>query len=221
MTWEENQYLIHYGIKGQKHGQRRFQNEDGTLTAEGKDRYANKKEYSGKDDRVLRTLAKSSWYGRKTAANYVANKGQKKADDLKAKASAMRKSASKIAEDDPLGAQKLLSKADKYEKGANSFTEHAKAQKKANADRKQYEDHTSTKKLVMQDLLLSKHGAQNYRAARARGTGRGRAFLESTAGIGLLGTVLAAKGNKKKYGKHVILSAPKDHEYDASAMDRD
>jgi hypothetical protein len=32
-------YLIHYGIKGQIHGIRRFQNEDGTLTEEGKRRY--------------------------------------------------------------------------------------------------------------------------------------------------------------------------------------
>lgn len=32
-------YLIHYGIKGQQHGIRRFQNEDGTLTEEGKRRY--------------------------------------------------------------------------------------------------------------------------------------------------------------------------------------
>ena len=32
-------YLIHYGIKGQKKGQRRFQNEDGSLTEEGKRRY--------------------------------------------------------------------------------------------------------------------------------------------------------------------------------------
>ena len=32
-------YLVHYGIKGQKHGIRRFQNEDGTLTEEGKRRY--------------------------------------------------------------------------------------------------------------------------------------------------------------------------------------
>ena len=39
MTWEENQYLIHYGIKGQKKGHRRFQNEDGSLTPEGKERY--------------------------------------------------------------------------------------------------------------------------------------------------------------------------------------
>lgn len=32
-------YLIHFGIKGQKWGVRRFQNEDGSLTEEGKIRY--------------------------------------------------------------------------------------------------------------------------------------------------------------------------------------
>lgn len=32
-------YLIHYGIEGQKWGVRRFQNEDGSLTDEGKARY--------------------------------------------------------------------------------------------------------------------------------------------------------------------------------------
>lgn len=39
MTCEYQQYLAHYGIKGQKHGVRRFQNEDGTLTPEGRQRY--------------------------------------------------------------------------------------------------------------------------------------------------------------------------------------
>lgn len=38
MTYEDN-YLAHYGITGQKWGVRRFQNEDGTLTAAGKIRY--------------------------------------------------------------------------------------------------------------------------------------------------------------------------------------
>ena len=38
MLWEDN-YLAHYGIKGQRWGLRRFQNEDGTLTLEGKKRY--------------------------------------------------------------------------------------------------------------------------------------------------------------------------------------
>lgn len=185
MTYEENQYLIHYGIKGQKHGVRRFQNEDGTLTSEGKDRYGvgesnpqgrkAPKDYSKKDDGMIRTLAKSSWYARNTAADAIANgKGER-----------------------------------------------AKAQRAANEAKKKYYDKTSTAKLVAQDLLFSKHGAQNYRAARARGAGRVRSFLETTAGIGLLGTVLAAKGNKKKYGKHIVLSEPRDHEYDALAMDRD
>ena len=32
-------YLIHHGVKGQRHGFRRYQNEDGSLTAEGRDHY--------------------------------------------------------------------------------------------------------------------------------------------------------------------------------------
>ena len=38
MLYEDN-YLAHFGIKGQKWGIRRYQNEDGTLTPEGKRRY--------------------------------------------------------------------------------------------------------------------------------------------------------------------------------------
>ena len=38
---KNDNYLMHYGIKGQRWGIRRFQNEDGTLTAEGKSRYKN------------------------------------------------------------------------------------------------------------------------------------------------------------------------------------
>lgn len=36
-----NEELKHHGIKGQKWGRRRYQNKDGTLTAEGKKRYGN------------------------------------------------------------------------------------------------------------------------------------------------------------------------------------
>ena len=32
-------YLVHYGVKGQKWGIRRYENKDGTLTAEGKEHY--------------------------------------------------------------------------------------------------------------------------------------------------------------------------------------
>ena len=34
-----NDYFMHHGVKGQKWGIRRYQNPDGTLTAEGKERY--------------------------------------------------------------------------------------------------------------------------------------------------------------------------------------
>lgn len=40
MLYEDNDYLIHFGIKGQRWGVRRFQNLDGTLTQEGKERYS-------------------------------------------------------------------------------------------------------------------------------------------------------------------------------------
>lgn len=39
MTYEENNYLVHYGVKGQKKGRRRYQNLDGSLTEEGKRHY--------------------------------------------------------------------------------------------------------------------------------------------------------------------------------------
>lgn len=35
-----NSYLAHYGTKGQKWGNRRYQNKDGSLTPEGKARYS-------------------------------------------------------------------------------------------------------------------------------------------------------------------------------------
>ena len=39
MISTDKNYLVHHGIKGQKWGVRRYQNEDGSLTPEGKKRY--------------------------------------------------------------------------------------------------------------------------------------------------------------------------------------
>lgn len=62
MLWEDN-YLAHYGIKGQKWGVRRFQNPDGSLTEAGKKRYNEKDTVfiSGSS----KTQDKSSGYYRK------------------------------------------------------------------------------------------------------------------------------------------------------------
>lgn len=38
-TWTDGAYLMHHGIKGQRWGVRRFQNEDGSLTSAGRERY--------------------------------------------------------------------------------------------------------------------------------------------------------------------------------------
>lgn len=42
------EYLIHYGIEGQKWGQRRYQYEDGSLTPAGKERYSREQWYRDK-----------------------------------------------------------------------------------------------------------------------------------------------------------------------------
>lgn len=41
--------LYHYGIQGQKWGVRRYQNEDGSLTAAGKERYGSGQKYTNPD----------------------------------------------------------------------------------------------------------------------------------------------------------------------------
>lgn len=47
-------YLMHYGVSGQKHGLRRYQNEDGSLTPEGREHYG-----IGQDIRSIYNSSKS------------------------------------------------------------------------------------------------------------------------------------------------------------------
>lgn len=46
---EDNKELTHWGIKGMKWGQRRYQNQDGSLTPAGKKRYGDDDDESEKD----------------------------------------------------------------------------------------------------------------------------------------------------------------------------
>ena len=50
----DNQELLHWGIKGMKWGQRRFQNRDGTLTAAGKKRYNKEMARLREEEKVLK-----------------------------------------------------------------------------------------------------------------------------------------------------------------------
>lgn len=55
---DEGIYLEHHGILGQKWGIRRFQNADGTLTAEGKKRYLNSEGHFQRPDSLRRSVKK-------------------------------------------------------------------------------------------------------------------------------------------------------------------
>lgn len=85
--WTDGTELYHHGIKGQKWGVRRFQNEDGTLTDRGRDRYLkldakiNKteekiKKLSLKREKQSRTLAtKAQRYRTKAGRQKVVAEG--------------------------------------------------------------------------------------------------------------------------------------------------
>ena len=79
--------LYHYGIKGQKWGVRRYQNEDGTLTAAGKKRVS--KQYKKVADRVTNKLRNS--YNKQyvdsynEAADYMNHEGIRKFNESQRK----------------------------------------------------------------------------------------------------------------------------------------
>lgn len=54
-----DEYLEHYGIKGQKRGIRRYQNEDGSLTAEGKERYGEQRGWEARQMYKKGTITKA------------------------------------------------------------------------------------------------------------------------------------------------------------------
>lgn len=74
MTKEYSAYLEHHGIKGQKWGVRRYQNEDGSLTKKGKKRLA--KNYTDIRDRHRQEIMKLE-YGKKKFKNELS------ADEIK------------------------------------------------------------------------------------------------------------------------------------------
>ena len=188
MTWEENDYLVHYGVKGQKWHVRNYQNPDGTLTAEGKARYA------GQRDRGDSGLLKK-WTIGSNAGAYAFAKWRGRRHD---------KNISKIN-------KKYSNDTAKREKKLAKYESKRQAQGAANSDMDAYRRHRSTA-----SLMLTTAG---YKHARARGAGRGRAFVEGFVPVAGLGLRMA--GDKKKYGKRIVFGAPNDNEYDAMAMDRD
>ena len=190
-------YLAHHGVKGQKWGHRRYQNEDGTLTAEGRARYAKELETYAKADlaasmearknRTKASLHKDSGIIRDTIAGgggtrALANwRTRRFAENLK------------------------YARENGDEKAAAKYESKLKAQSKANADLQAYRNRTSTGKLIAQNYLLSAVGGHRYRKMRARGNGRLTSLLGAVDSTGLIRGI----SNKRKYGKWVIHDAMK------------
>ena len=111
--WENG--LKHFGVKGMKHGQRRFQNPDGSLTALGRQHYGVNGERSrGGVSRDLRRLEKER-AGAQARADYYSNRSAKyvaKAK-LKAQKTGQPMKLSKKRE-------RFVEKSKKYQKLANA-----------------------------------------------------------------------------------------------------
>ena len=71
MLYRENDYLAHYGVKGQKWGVRRYQNADGSLTNAGMKKQAKMEKYRSKLVKKADRKATSNRNSAKRAMNTV------------------------------------------------------------------------------------------------------------------------------------------------------
>lgn len=151
-----DQELMHHGILGQKHGARRFQYEDGTLTPAGRERYL--KNPNERRDGSSITIAKP-----KKKVSKKALKQRQKAQEEKAKAEALEK---KRAE--KLRKQRANILQDPNRLMANLHNP------KYDFDRKEIEDAIQTFKLEDQLLDLAKK-----RRPTEKTVSRGRQIAEN------------------------------------------
>ena len=114
--------LVHYGVKGQKWGRRRYQNKDGSLTPEGRKRYGSEENFENQypaEQKAVLTGAKKAVDGAKEI-NRVSRemnsehtrKLQKKAD--KAVEEAVRERARKMSDQELREAVNRLNMEENY-----------------------------------------------------------------------------------------------------------
>lgn len=177
-------WLMHHGIQGQKWGVRRFQNEDGSLTEAGQARYGGKKEYNDNVARGLLTGRVGNFTGGRSMGEQRSYNMSRRIDKKRNKADIARLKGNEV-------------KARRLEQKAKALETKKRAQDAANSDREAYDRHTSTGKMLVQNLLMTGWGAEAYRNARARGNSRGKALVSAM--------LLDPVGDSAKvYGSHTL-----------------
>lgn len=114
--------LVHYGVKGQKWGRRRYQNKDGSLTPEGRKRYGSEENFENQypaEQKAVLTGTKKAVDGAKEINRVSremnsehARKLQKKAD--KAVEEAVRERARKMSDQELREAVNRLNMEENY-----------------------------------------------------------------------------------------------------------
>ena len=194
--------LEHHGIKGQRWGVRRYQNEDGSLTTAGRARYGDANSTSMRRSLTGGGLAtvRASRYTRKAdraaarAEQYRTNEskfrsrvGNYDKENLATRAiwqaSYLGKGRKGYDFEMNMHANSYGKAAAKAERKAAKLRAKADAEKKISELRNDYDQRTSTGKMFAQNMFWgSAQGAEVYRDARALGASRGRAFFATARG---------------------------------------
>ena len=120
-------YLIHYGVKGQRWGIRRYQNKDGSLTSEGRKHL--REEIKRENRRAFELGRTATIYGRALAySNAQLAKAQTKADKANASDAYQTKRSTRLLNED-LGIEKEVNANldAAYKRSSSEAESHAKA----------------------------------------------------------------------------------------------
>lgn len=183
-------FLCHYGIKGMKWGIRRYQNPDGSLTAEGIQRYGSKKGLAKhiRDENKKAEKLERDWlvkdYAAKRATKRL-NKTTEKLERLQKKNSGKSISKKEL---------KLMNRALDEAASSDILNAHAKSAKQ------KAEEHYNA--------LVNEFGKENVAKLSDNAVKRGDTIVASALAGGLGGAAIAAlvtnfdKPNNSYYGVH-------------------
>lgn len=166
MTSFNDEYLAHYGVLGMKWGVRKYQNESGSLTAEGKKRYANEYSKATKHLVSLKTKAEKGAALDTTRARAKVTRLASKGAKIEKKAAKASKKEAKLASklaDSGWKNQKQIDKYIKYKKqaaklqtkGAKYMAKSAKLNAKISEGLAQSEKYTKKGSKFYDEMLKS------------------------------------------------------------------